>query len=437
MDATNPVKAADKRARKDAGNRSPRPDAAPHATPRPWRKRFRLPMKIADGYLLVSVFEATLRGLIWFAGLLASFAVITAVRRVISDSLPPAVIFKLVAYQMPRVFLFTLPISVLYGTVQTFSDLSSRGELTALGVGGMSLPRMVRSPLVLGGLFAILAFWLQEAVVPYAERENRNTLLQTTLNSQQPQQNFQMSDISDGGRGGRMIMADTFIPATRQLINPSIILFNEDKQVGLEIVAKEARWDIAKGEWTFFEGRSRYTPRIKTDTGITELPAALWVDFEQMDVDVMPDPKFMNARMRTIQSHLEKKNYEMLSINDLRAYLQKQPQWLAQMPSDHMKELIRLRINSLIFGIQDKIATPLVCLAVVLIAAPLGVRPQRSASTGVAMGMSLATLLVYYIVWSWVSQIGKGGIGNPYILAYTPLTIILVIAAVLMKIKSR
>jgi len=437
LDVTNPAKAADEIARNETSNRSQRPDAASRATPRPWRKRFRLPFKIADSYLLMSVFEATLRGLIWFAGLLASFAVITAVRRVISDQLPPVVIFKLVGYQMPRVLLFTLPISVLYGTVQTFSDLSSRGELTALGVGGMSLPRMVRAPLVLGGLFAILAFWLQEAVVPYAERENRNTLLKSVVNSQQPQQNFQLSEITDGGRGGHMILADTFIPATRQLINPSIVLFNEDKQVGLEIVAKEARWDIAKGKWTFYEGRSRFTPRIKSGTGITELPAAMWVDFEQLDVDMIPDPKFLDARTRTIQSHLEKKNYEMLSINDLRAYLQKQPEWLAKMPSDSMKEMIRLRMNSLTFGINDKIATPLVCLAVVLIAAPLGVRPQRSASTGVAMGMSLATLLIYYIVWSWVSQIGKGGIGNPHILAYTPLTIILVIAAVLMKVKSR
>lgn len=444
MDASNPAEANIAEAtvtdipQVDSAGRTMRPGIAPHAVPRPWRKRFRLPIKIADGYLLVSVFEATLRGLIWFAGLLASFAVITAVRKVVADQLPVSVVFKLVAYQMPRVFLFTLPISVLYGTVQTFTDLSSRGELTALGVGGMSLPRMVRAPLVWGALVAILAFWLQEAVVPQAERENRNVIMVNALNSQTPQNNFQMTDFGGGGRGGRIIMADVFIPKTRQLIAPSVTLFNEDKQVGFELIAKEARWDIRKGKWTFYEGRSRFTPRIESPgTGISELPNVTWTTFSQLDVDVVPDPRTMGDRARTIQSHLEKRNYEMLSINDLRTYLNKQPKWLAEVASPQVKDLIRLRISSLTFGIHDKIATPLVCLAVVLIGAPLGVRPQRSASAGIAMGLSLATLLIYYVVWSWISQIGKGGLGNPIVLAYTPLTIILIISAVLMKIKSR
>jgi len=446
LDASNPAEAAvvETSAVKatdihdDDSSRALRPGIAPHAVPRPWRKRFRLPMKIADGYLLVSVFDATLRGLIWFAGLLASFAVITAVRKVVADQLPVSVVFKLVAYQMPRVFLFTLPISVLYGTVQTFTDFSSRGELTALGVGGMSLPRMVRAPLVLGALVAILAFWLQEAVVPKAERQNRDVIMTNALNSQTPQQNFQMTDIGNNSRGGRIVMADVFIPKTRKLINPRIVLFNEDQQVGLEIIADEAKWDIAKGKWVFYQGRSRFTPRIKsTQTDISELPPATWMKFNQLDVDVLPDPKFMGDRVRSIQSHLEKKNYEMLSINDLKTYLDKQPKWLAEVSSPQIKSLIELRIKSLIFGIHDKIATPLVCIAVILIGAPLGVRPQRSASAGIAMGLSLATLLIYYIVWSWISQIGKGGLGNPYVLAYMPLTIILVISAILMKVKSR
>lgn len=443
MDASNPAEATATNAatdihQDDASGHAPRPGIAPHAVPRPWRKRFRLPIKIADGYLLVSVFEATLRGLIWFAGLLASFAVITAVRKVVADQLPVSVVFKLVAYQMPRVFLFTLPISVLYGTVQTFTDLSSRGELTALGVGGMSLPRMVRAPLVWGAMVAILAFWLQEAVVPQAERENRNVLLTNALNSQTPQNNFRMNDLGNDSRTGRIVMAEIFIPKTRQLINPRIVLFNEDQQVGLEIIADEAKWDIAKGKWVFYQGRSRFTPRIEsTQTSIGNLPTATWMTFTQLDVDALPDPKFMDNRARTMQSHLEKKSYEMLSISDLRNYLDKQPKWLAEVVSPQLKDEIRRRISSLTFGIHDKIATPLVCLAVILIGAPLGVRPQRSASAGIAMGLSLATLLIYYVVWSWISQIGKGGLGNPYMLAYTPLTIILVISAILMKIKSR
>ena len=101
-----------------------------------------------------------------------------------------------------------------------------------------------------------------------------------------------------------------------------------------------------------------------------------------------------------------------------------------------IKSKIRTRIRSLTFGIHDKIATPLICIAVILIGAPLGVRPQRSGG-GFAMGLSLAALLLYYVLWSWVSQIGKAGLGNPVALAYSPLFLTLLIGAILMKLKSR
>lgn len=422
----------------DSTTPAPRPGVAPHAVPRPWRRRFRLPMKIADAYLLSSVCEATLRGLVWFAGLLFAFAVITAVRRIVADQLPFGLMFKLVAYQMPRVLLFTLPISVLYGTVQTFTDLSTRGELTALGAGGMSLPRMVRAPMAWGLFLSLCAFWLQESVVPNAERQYKDVIVKEALESQPVQQDFELTDLGDDGRGGRIILADVFDPKSRTLINPSIMLLNEDKQVGLEIVAERAQWDIEAGQWTFFKGRSRVTPRLRDmNLKVGELPPFVtWVNFEKMNVDIMPDPRLLKEQGRSIQYHLDKKNYEMLSISDLQSYLNKQPQWLSA-AEPKVRKKIQERAKSLTFGIHDKIATPLVCLAVVLIGAPLGVRPQRSASAGIAMGLSLAALLVYYIVWSWASQIGKAGLGNPYLLAYMPLGLTLAIAAVLMKIKSK
>lgn len=411
-----------------------RPGTAPRAVPRPWNRRFRLPVKIADAYLLTSVLEATLRGLFWFAGLLVAFAVISAVRRVVADQLPVSVMFELVLYQMPRAILFTLPISILYGTAQTFTELSTRGELTALGTGGMSLPRMVRAPLVLGVLLALIAFWLQESVVPRAERQSKDVARQSAMDSTAVQKDFRLSDLDNG----RIIQADIFEPKTRTLINPSITLFNESKQVGMEIVAERAQWDIASGEWIFFNGRSRFTPRIESvNPKPEELPLGFWTQFEQLDVDVMPDPEFLKEQTRTINYHLDKKNYEMLSITDLRSYLNKQPLWLAEVTSPKVKEDILRRMRSLKFGIHDKIATPLVCLVVILIGAPLGVRPQRSASAGIAMGMSLVALLVYYIVWSWSSQIGKAGLGNPYVMAYLPITLTLLIGLVLLKMKSR
>ncbi len=413
-----------------------RPGVTPPIAVRPWRQRFRLPMKIADAYLLGSVCDATLRGLIWFAGLLFAFSVITAVRRVVADQLPIAMMLELVAYQMPRVFLFTLPISVLYGTVQTFTDLSTRGELTALGAGGMSLPRMVRAPLLWGLILAFFAFWLQESIVPKAQRQYQNTITQKAMEVAAVQNDFEMTDNSKSGP--RRIYARSFDPKTRTMTEPRITIFNADNQVVFEIIAERAKWDLKAGLWTFYNGRTRMTPSVKgARPTLEDLTFSSWSVFPELEVRTLPNPKLLNRASDSVQFNLDKKNYEMLSISDMRGFLSKHPQWLAQSDDLEMRGAIIKRMNSLAFGIHDKISTPLLCLAVVLIGAPLGVRPQRSASAGIAMGLSLGVLLVYYILWSWVSQIGKAGIGNPYVLAYSPLALTLIIAAVLMKIKSK
>ena len=93
-------------------------------------------------------------------------------------------------------------------------------------------------------------------------------------------------------------------------------------------------------------------------------------------------------------------------------------------------------INSATFGIHDKIATPLICLAVILVGAPLGIRPQRSGG-GVSMGLSLVVLLLYYVVWTWASKVGKAGVMNPYFLAYLPFGLTFIIGLFLVAKKSR
>jgi lipopolysaccharide export system permease protein len=431
-DAVTSPTAATPTARKAAGVATQRPGVAPHAVPRPYFHRFRPPLKIADRYLLASVIGGTLRGLCWFAGLLLAFAVISAVRKIVTDQLPLMLCARIVFYQLPRILLFTLPMSVLYGTVQTFSDLSTRGELTALGVGGMSLPRMVRAPLAWGVLLAIFALCLQEAMVPKFERRGKEIVTQTLLDAAGLQQDFLMVDQSDANRIERVIQADVFEPKTRTLLNPSIQIYNEQREVAFDIHAERAQWDVQSGNWIFYNGYAKATPNGKD--GEVPLPAAS--RFTQTTIYGLPNPKLMKRKAITIQEQLDKQNYEMLSISDLRAYLNKQPALLEKVTYPKIRDRVVTRMKSLTFGIHDKIATPLICIALVLIGAPLGVRPQRSGG-GFAMGLSLAVLLLYYIAWSWVSQVGKAGYGMPILLAYGPLALTLVIGGVLMKLKSR
>lgn len=408
------------------------PARAKPATIGKTRRRTRLPFLIADGYLFGEVASATLRGLGWFGGLLMAFAVIAAVRRVVDNSISWAGMLEMIAYSMPRIILFTLPMSVLYGTVQAFSDLSAKGEVIALWAGGMGLPRMLRAPLIWGVLLAIMAFWVQEAMVPMAEREKKNALVRHAIQAVQVQENFKHFDYYDDGAIKRVTQAKRFDPKTKTLVGPSIQILKKDGSLSQELVAERAVWNIETGKWKFFKLRTRTAAASTGDT--FDMPG----EYEELEIDTdegAPDPKLLGEKQATLLQNLQQRNFEMVSIGDLRDYRRELNSARKSATGSGVRAQQEQRILGATFGIHDKIATPLIAVALVLIGVPLGIRPQRSGG-GFAMGISLVVVLLYYVIWTWVSQIGKAGLYNPYILAYLPLTIILGIAVIMLRKKS-
>lgn len=103
------------------------------------KRRKEGPLKIVDSYLLRHVREGTLRGLLWFGGLLFMVTAVSALRSALADQVSISALVNQVLFQVPRIILFALPMSVLYGTTQAFTELSSESEITALWAGGVSL----------------------------------------------------------------------------------------------------------------------------------------------------------------------------------------------------------------------------------------------------------------------------------------------------------
>jgi lipopolysaccharide export system permease protein len=399
---------------------------------RSWKSR--LPMKIADGYLLSAVFAGMLRGLMWFGGLLLVFSIMNAMSKVMRYSLPPLLMLQLVLYQLPRLVLFTLPAATLFGSVSAFTEMSGSGELTALGVGGMSLVRMLRVPLLFGILLSISAFILQENLVPWGESSYQR-LVHDGSTALGAQKDLTIVDRDDDGQVQRIISAAQFIPATKTLIEPRIQIWNKDRQIATQIAAEKAQWDEANGKWIFYNGTQYFFPNAKPGHP-NQSPSPITNHFSQFVVTTMPNPKAMNSKTISLQQNLEDQNYEMVPLSVLWKYRAKQAQYLQTAKTPQVQAKITSRTNSLTYGIHDKIATPLMCFIVILLGAPLGVRPQRSGS-GFSIGLSLLVLLIYYVVWSAASNIGKQGANAPLFLAYLPLALVLGVGLVMLKKKSR
>jgi lipopolysaccharide export system permease protein len=389
------------------------------------RRPPRGPLTIADRYLFWQLVSATLRGLVWFGGILLVVIVLTSLRKMSQQSLPITTLLEFIWYQIPRIVQYALPMSLLFGTVQTFSELSARGEITALWAGGMSLNRMLRAPLIWGVVLAGFVFVLQEFLVPGAETKVKELRTQKVA-EMGVQNNFSIREPRTGTLK-RVIQAAAFDPATKTLIRPSVQLYR-NRDVYLQISAERGSWDEKTGIWDFYNAKMTAFPSGKSQGGAS---TEAYYQHIQKTAEEVGDPKTLLTQQNSRAEHLANGAFELVSLFELAAYRRE----LAQ-AQDSPDVLTRRLISGATFGIHDKIATPLLCLALILVGAPLGLRPQR-ASAGFAPGLSLLIIMMYYFVWMTVSYPGKHGTANPYLMAYLAPALTAIIGLVLVWKKNR
>ncbi len=406
---------------------------APRPRARGFRPRF---VPIADGYIVGGIALATLRSIGWFAGLFLAFALVQAAKNVAMAEVPLSVAAQSLALQLPRIVLFTIPASLLYGTVATFSEMSARGEVTALSCGGMSLWRMLRWPLAFSVALTITAFWLQEVVVPDFELRKSNLTARAAELILETQKFKPIFTYNDNGTLARIVQAEKFDIRSKTIIKPVIQTFRPDGILKSEVRAQSAAWDGAQKVWIFREvsTRSLKAPGAKDD--LTTVTSGAPIPQTTISTDQMPDPDKFDAGEKSARDQIENKNYEMVSWRQLNAYRAEQ---IAALPTlrSAQQNALRKEIRRETYGIHDKFATPLVAIAMLLIGAPLGVRPQRTASAGLAMGISLMVILGYYLFWTFCTQWGKGGGDAPVLAAYLPVIALSVIGLGLLIRKRR
>ncbi len=396
------------------------------------RSRLKL-LPLADGFVVGGIAAATLRSIGWFAGLLLAFALIQAAKNMATAEVPINIALESLALQLPRIVLFTIPASLLYGTVATFSEMSSRGEVTALMCGGMSLPRMLRWPIVFSVTLSLLAFWLQEVVVPDFELRKSNLTTRAAVAILDNQKFKPLVSYRGDGTVERIVQAEKFDIKNKRIIAPVIQLFRPNGTIETEIKAQSAAWNPNEKAWVFYQGSTR-SPRGKAadDFDSTLSESAEFI----VPTDQMPAPDTFDKGEKSARDQLARQNYEMVSWRQLDAHRAEQRASLPAL-SGEARDKVAKEIRRETYGIHDKFATPLLVIAMLLIGAPLGVRPQRTASAGLAMGISLMVILGYYLTWSLCTQWGKGGGQAPLVAAYLPVVLFSVIGVGLLIRKGR
>jgi LPS export ABC transporter permease LptG/LPS export ABC transporter permease LptF len=300
-------------------------------------------------------------------------------------------------FAMFQTFHWTLPISVLVGTLVTFGILSKNNEVTALKSGGVSLYRVALPIVGVAAVIAVVAYLLLDFVEPYANE--RADQLKNKIRGKGPVavQTAQQKLWFLGKNGRYIINFLAYDPKGHQLSQVQVFeLHPTEFRLTRRVYAESARWD-GRG-WVFERG---------------------WMRSFADDGSTVYTPIFAPVRLyyaeRPADFATEVKSPEQMTFAQLRRYIN------TIRRSGYAAEELSVRL-------YQKTSWPFISVVMALIALPFAFRMgKRGALYG--FGIALIVGIAYYLVFGVFTKFGE--IGNlPAALSAWSANILFALAAI-------
>lgn len=377
--------------------------------------RLRLGPKLVDRLIWKELFGPLLNGIFLFVIILFTSTYLIKITDLMVQGAPPALVVKVAIYSLPMLITQSLPMGMLLGTILAFGRLSGDSEHIALYASGVSFFRIARPVAWLGLIVGIITIFWNESVVPPATRQLYKMLanavedvnavakpLRYELKRKGTDQLEQYVNI-DGGYDAK----------TKTLRRVLIVRMSADHP-GQPEVAVYAERAVARSttgvDWDFYDGNIW---RLKPGE-VSKLKADAHFAYSHF----LPDKLTLGKDFKGILQAEPNDNRQM-TFRELRDKINEKR--IAGDPSYLGDE----------FNLWEKVSVPIASLIFGLVAAPLGMRPQRSARTTMGFGIAIMIIFLYWFIHNWMYQVGKGGELSPMIAAFTADAIGLVTAIVL------
>ncbi|MFL6215056.1 MAG: LptF/LptG family permease [Blastocatellia bacterium] len=351
--------------------------------------RFRL-IQLLDKLVLSDLarfFIYILSGVAALFLIITLFQLLNAITRNHTDWM---VVINYLIFLLPMIVNYITPMAALVAVMVTFGLLQKTSQVVALTASGQSVYRLALPALVASILLSGFVFFNQDYVLPFTNPVQNNYRHLIINGVVPPQTYYQRNAKWLFGLESRIFSyyADPDV-ANNRLKRLNIIDLRRDPfGISRRIYAKSATWDAATGEWVLANGWER---RFDGERPI------YYAAFDEQRVRLAEGPDYFKKDLRGANS---------LTL----AELQRKITDLQQMGFD----VLDLRI-----ALQSKIAFPLACLVMVIVALPFSFSVgKRGALYGVALGIAIG--LVYWGALSLFEQMGRYEMLPPVLAAWGP-----------------
>jgi LPS export ABC transporter permease LptG len=132
-------------------------------------------MKHMDRYLLGEMVLPFVGGILLIVVMLVGNTLFPLIEQIVRNGIPPLVVAKLIAFNLPILVPLTLPPGVALASAWAVNRLARDSEITAIRMAGVPLRRLFLPIFIVGLLSSVASFLVGDRVVPVAMREFQKT----------------------------------------------------------------------------------------------------------------------------------------------------------------------------------------------------------------------------------------------------------------------
>jgi len=363
---------------------------------------------VVQQLLLVVLFGLLLFTIIW----LAPETLFKLTGLLFDGKLTPQQFGLLILYDLPNVLMSAIPMAVLFGSIIVFRQFSLNFELVNFFNAGIGLFRLMQPVLLMGLVFSLLHFGLQEWVIPETAPVF-DALRQSVGLKSERKLNFTFVEKNHAGQWQRLMLVENIENYKKNGILEDFLIVNyaPDAKGGVYIAdmvtAKTGQWSPESGVWILNKGR-RY----------------------------QLDEEGVYRNNQPFQQYAFKTNDNPIDL--LKASLNSPK----HMPLDDLSRYIRLlrRGNQLqdvhFYEVRlwQKVAFPLASICFAVMGALLGMEPIRSRNH-YALTFGALILFLYSVLIPFTSNFGSLGIVDPWVVVSFPLLAALILGTVLFNVR--
>lgn len=357
-------------------------------------------MKILRNYIIQELIGPFLLSLFIFTFILLMGNMIKMADLVITKGVDIRDITRLLGWLIPYLLSFTIPMSILTAVLMGFGRLSQDNEILTMRASGFSLYRIMFPVIILGLIFSLLSFILNDKFIPQAHFATRRIAKEVGIKNP-----------------ASILEAGTFIKAFKKYIIfvykiKSNNLYNiriyepQDNRPTRTIIAE-------RGE--FIPDETKQMIKLKLMDGTSDEPnpsdpASYYkLNFKTyyITLDLSQDFTYQN---------IQKKPKDM-NIYELKKEIEK-------------LEKHKINILPLLTEIYKKISISFSCLVFIIVGLPLAIKTKKSTkSTG--FGISLIIIIAYYLLFAGSEALSLRKIIRPELAMWIPNAVLFTIGLVL------